>query len=198
MHQRTVAAIGLVALLAAGCGGEQDNGAEPAPSSTTTTSEPATADTATETPSATQTTGNPADVGANALALGETRDGLYLDTTLLEVQRPMPDDNPYRTPDAAGHEWVGLNVRSCADAAAPQAIEVGWFDWTMQDAADGMYPASNSSWDDFPSPQYPTFTAVSPGSCVAGWLLVSAPADATMRAAFLNASDGTVVAEWLL
>jgi hypothetical protein len=186
VSQRVVLAL-FIGLVAVGCGGAEDKDAPSAAATVTVTAKP------TESPTPTAVAPN---TGENALRLGQTRRGQYIDTTVLEVKQPA-DAPSYAEPDNPGDEWVAARARQCVHKDAPQSYDADWTDYVGIDDTGGNYNAAGSSWDGWPpSPQYPRGVKVAPGRCIAGWMLFEVGKGQRFTSIGLGAEE--LNAEWRL
>lgn len=70
----------------------------------------------------------------------------------------------------AGQRWWSVLVQGCAKS---DEIMVSWSPWSIQGDDGGTYPASDSTWSDFPRPQYPVMSPLPNGKCAKGWIMVA-------------------------
>jgi hypothetical protein len=138
------------------------------------------------------------DTGKYALRLGQTREGQYILNTLVAVKRPMVASNPYMKPDDPSQEFMGANVRTCVKKSTKVRDTIAWSDWAASAGNGNIYTGSDSSWDGWPSPQYPPYKVLSPGECVAGWLLIPVPKGQRMVKVSLAPIGDATAAEWIL
>ena len=188
-------AIGLLVGLAIGAGAMAViDGEDPA----TTTAKPTTAAiTTTAAPSepeptvATDSTGAAVpNIGDSALKVGETRHGTAIDTTVLKVKDDYRDGS-YQAPDGDAR-WFGVKAKVCVTAKLDEANELWWSNFEAGNAKGDSFLASSSSWDNFPSPQFPNGTDLQQG-CRQGWLLITVPKNAKVDRVRMGS-----VAEWII
>jgi hypothetical protein len=171
---RITSALVGVCLLVTSCSGPVTS-STPEPAATVTVTATATA-TVTATPSPEQS-----DVSDRELvALGEKWTGEYTTTQALEYRRNI---SAYGAEQ--GSRWDAVLVKSCVNEDAPtdadsEGVTFSWSPWTLQDGDSGRYPASSSTYENFPKPEFPfagdeTFRR---GDCVKGWIVFSIPGGA--------------------
>jgi len=82
---------------------------------------------------------------------------------------PVPGGQP-------GFGWGATLIRVCADRGAPADFSVGGPEWALAYQDGSRQRLSNVTYQDFPSPQYPTEAVpVRAGECVQGWLTFPVP-----------------------
>lgn len=137
------------------------------------------------------------NVGERALKIGETREGISFETTLLKVRYPYPPGE-YREPET-GKAFVGMRVRVCMKEEAESTGEDystyngEWF----AASSNGDQATSSSSWDDWPAPKFPENVTMNPGECLRGWLSIEIPKKMKV-AKIVYRPGGETVAEWIL
>lgn len=132
------------------------------------------------------------------LRLGAPEVGRTVTTTVLEVKRPMVSSNPYRTPSEKGQEFLGVRASECVHKNAKDKLDVYWSDFSAVDPNGGMYPASSTSWSDWPVPQFPPVKTIAPGQCAAGWLLIPVPKKQKITKIALSPMSEETYAMWRL
>lgn len=185
------------------CGGGNGDSEAGAPTATVTVTETVTATPTaeaetSETPTAEASpTAQEPNVGDRALKLGQWREGTNLRTRVVEFFQPANAPKPsYLAGDADGDGAVA-RVEMCVRAGGePAKGEI--FDLFMAyDAAGGQYTRSGSSWGEWPPlPQLPIDITISPGKCLSGWVLLSAPKNTKIVTVDLNDGEGGSIAEW--
>lgn len=150
-----------------------------------------------------ETTQTVTALGPRALRVGQTFTSDGESVTLREIHRPMTSRQPGQAPRDPGDEWIGLNVRACVAASAPEPVEAGW--WTFAGLGKGgerypglvwskkIKPLPSNNW---PVPQYPTFGKIAPGQCEAGWLLLAGQKDKPLESVIFTDTSGAPRAEW--
>lgn len=164
---KLVGGIALVAALAlSGCGGsdmaEGDEGAVTI--STSSSSSPSSASS-----SPTPETITTAD---GTFALGEA-------VTLSDVTFTVSEVKKGSSPHSqlpSDQQWWQVMVQACS---AADDVAFSWGPWSIQGGDGGTYPASDSTWSDFPKPQYPfSPDRLTPkGKCVKGWMMIALDAN---------------------
>lgn len=138
-------------------------------------------------------------IGGSALAIGETRDGMDVDTTLIRLtDNARHPSNPYIAPEA-GLRWLVIDVKQCLREGAKPTI-VGAYNFQAVDDEGGAYDPSGSSWDDWPPlPQFPSEATLQPGECATGSVLLNLREAARITKIRLGdfLSSGSVSAEWV-
>jgi hypothetical protein len=91
----------------------------------------------------------------------------------VQVLRYRRDVHAYGAP--RGQRWDGLLVRTCI--TYPGGSTISWQPWALTDAGGGVYPASETTYDDFPVPAYPFDgdKVFARGMCAKGWILFGVP-----------------------
>lgn len=184
---KTVLAVAALALLVA-CGG----GGTPGARATVTVTAPAgpTGD-----PTEPSGQGVPAQIGDNALRLGQTRHGADVDTTIFNFE-PAGHYSLDRGPDA-GEKWMTVLVKTCVhkNAAVDTYTALSDSDFGFVDAAGNSYASSASQWSDIPQPHYPTDQNMRAGECVKGQVLLGLPSN--VRPSLITlVSDDDHFADW--
>ena len=108
---------------------------------------------------------------AAAMSIGETFVGENSDTTLLQVRKIRPPEG--REPEP-GQVWLGIRASTCMHADAAPSGTLRLSSWVAENGQRQRFPGVDSPWDDYPAQQY-SASAVQPGSCNVGWLLVPLP-----------------------
>ena len=188
----------LLPALLTGCGGgDSDESSEPSPTVTVTvTATAAPSEAATPTQSEPTAAAEP-NVGDRALTVGQWREGTGLRSRVIEVRPADPGLRPNYLQGTSDGVGVTLKVRSCSRKSIRKPNAVSAYDYSAQDAAGGLYEVSGSSWGEWPPlPQYPTEYKLGAGSCVEGWILLSAPAGTVPEVVSLTDGQGGSVADW--
>lgn len=149
---------GVVAFVAAGivlagCGG--DSGVSETVTVTTASS------TTSSSSSSSTTSAEPSD-----LALGKAMELPDMTFTVSQVEKSASEYSQL----SADQQWWSVMVEGCAKS---DEISVSWLAWSVQGDDGGTYPSSNSTWDDFPRPQYPVMSSLANGKCAKGWIMVA-------------------------
>ena len=142
----------------------------------------------------------PANIGDDALNVGEWREGIGLRSRVIEVRQPGDPGIPTYLADDDTAQGAVAKVRQCARDDAPNSFALNpYFEWTAQDESGGTYEVAGSSWEVWPPlPQYPTSEhVIQPGKCIEGWLLFAMPRDGKAASIALGDGAGTLNAEWL-
>lgn len=105
---------------------------------------------------------------------------------------------PFLKPDEPNQEFMGANVRTCVKKSSHYKDTVVWSDWVAFARNGNIFPGWNSNWDQWPTPQYPSYKVLSPGECVAGWLLIPVPKGTRIRMISLAPEGGPTAADWIL
>lgn len=138
----------------------------------------------------------PPNVGADALEVGEWREGSGVRTLISALRQPSQVAPPSYLVGESDAEGALLEVQQCVrkSAAKPEAIST--YDFYLYDRAGGEYTVGGSSWDEWPPlPQFPYDTKVAPDRCVTGWVLFPMPKQTKIvRASYGSGADA--VAEW--
>lgn len=168
---RWAAGAAAVTVLLAGCGGVDASSADQSSS----TSRPTGATPTPSSPSISTTSDPPAsDV---AFGVGDEANSDYVDIT---VQKVAPQSSPY-SQLPANQKWWGAKVKSCVRDVpeGESGVSFSWFPWSITGSAGGTYPASDSTWGDFPRPAYPFGgeREYRNGQCVNGWIMFALNAD---------------------
>jgi hypothetical protein len=73
--------------------------------------------------------------------------------------------------------WDALLVKTCVSHDLPpryrKGLNLSWQPWALTDVDAGLYPASDSNYEDFPTPAYP-FSGEQKfrsGECAKGWIM---------------------------
>lgn len=138
----------------------------------TATSE-TTTETKTVTTTATATASQQAPASAQATpGLGDQRLGTTvhladIDLTVSEVKQP-PSPGEHLPSD---QRWWSAMAEACT--TSDSEITLSWQPWSIQSDKGGTYPASNSVWEDFPKPVYPSGAdrLLPNGKCTKGWIM---------------------------
>lgn len=138
------------------------------------------------------------NVGKTALRVGETRQGSGLTTRVIQVRRPMTSGNPYIKPDDPSQEWLGVMARQCARDTNKRPTPIGWDEFSGTDRFGSNYPAGNSTWEGFPSPQFPLVGKLSPGQCAAGWVLIPVGKNSKITSVLMGGYGEPPAAQWRL
>lgn len=189
----------LLAIALAGCGGA---GSSPSKSSSAASN----GSSATEVDGTTQSSGgsstesgNPANLGDQALKIGQWWEGADVRTRVRSITQSADVKLPsYLVGDSEAQGAIA-DVEMCVRASAEGPI-TGYSHrhFVAFDADGGQYQQASSSWDVWPPrPQFPAELNVAPGQCARGWILFSVPAD-TGVAKISNGGSDQPTAEWLL
>lgn len=93
----------------------------------------------------------------------------------------------------ANRQWWSAMVEACVRADEP--LTFSWQPWSVSGADGGTYPASGSTWGDFPKPAYP-FAGERPynkGQCVKGWIMFEAETGTAPASIEYGNSEGETV-----
>ena len=119
--------------------------------------------------------------------------------TLLAVKRPMSSSaEPYLKPDEPSQEFLGADVRTCVKKSSKHKDSVVWADWIAGAKNGNVFSGWDSSWQQWPTPQYPSYRVLSPGECVSGSLLIPVQKGTRISKIMLAPGGGPTVAEWNL
>lgn len=161
----------VTALVASGCsGGEpsaEDSTSRPGAETATSSTASATPSSSSKAPSATS------DAPANSLDLPLRRS---FTTTVASItpQQIKPGTSEY-SQLPSDQKWWAVKVHSCVKdvADAQEGVGFTWGPWSITGKDGGTYPASDSTWSDFPRPEYPFAgdRVYLPGQCVQGWMM---------------------------
>ncbi len=99
--------------------------------------------------------------------------------TALDHRRHVRDTGAER-----GERWDAVLAKTCItdEAEGTGAAYLSWSPWVLADADSGQYPASSSTTEDFPVPEYPLAGArlYKVRQCAKGWIVFGAPRDAKL------------------
>lgn len=158
MRRTKLAVLGVLAVIAAGCGGADGD-------------QSATAATVTAAPKAKAKTSTKAK--PKGLRVGQSRPFNDSDSrgsvAVLKFRQPFPSSIP---PGRAGYEFAGVEVRRCYKTISREGgLIVGWGPWTLG-YRNGNVVESPNLWsaDQFSVPLYPRERPVQAGQCVRGWI----------------------------
>ena len=158
------------AMIASASCSDGTGGGESEPKAAATVTATATVtETITASPSPDQTSG-----GADTLALGEQWKGEVTTSTVLEHRRNVPGYGV-----DAGERWDAVLVKTCVLPAAGEGVTMSWSPWSLTDSSGGLYPASSSTYENFPVPEYPfaDSSVFRSGDCARGWIVFGVPAE---------------------
>lgn len=182
---RACAALALSALcFASGCGGETAK----------------SQDRAKVEPKQDKYSGEPS-VGKRALEVGETRKGKKVETTIVKVQdnlSPKGLEIPDFLNSEGGDRWFGIYVKTCVVGTlkADEAFTTWPNDYKIG-TSEGITFNTPDSYEDWPSPRYPTDEAITTG-CREGWVnFALKDKDKPDRAIANDGDSGLAYAEWL-
>lgn len=191
----------LLSLALSGCGGGADSASpdpEVATVTVTETASPQATPSASTAPSASaKPTSVPPNVGADALQVGQWREGSGVRSIASVLQQPSDVTPPSYLQGEFDAEGALLQVKACARKSSDKPAPISSYDFYLYDRAGGEYTVGSSSWDEWPPvPQFPFDTKIAPGRCVQGWVLYPMPEQTRIeRASFGSGADA--VAEWL-
>lgn len=142
------------------------------------------------------------NIGERALAVGQSRVGRDVTTTLHEVRDPYPPQRYLEPGD--GMKYVGLRLSTCVrKEAEPDTNGEGSYitpynaEFALVDAKGDRYPGSGSNFNGWPTPKFPEARNAVPGECSKGWLVVEAPAKVVPE--FIEWTSGqNHLADWKL
>lgn len=194
-----VVVTGMLAALAA-CSGNEDPGGSSEPPPSTATS-PATS--ATPTPSAEPSEDAPEtvapNVGADALRVGEWREGVGVRTIVLSVDQAGDAPRPAYLANNDTGEGALVVAKVCVRKDASGPTWAMSYDFVGVDADGGEYTVAGNSWSDWPpAPQFPSERQVPPGGCVKGSLLLTVDSGTKLDRIRAVSSDGSPFAEWVI
>lgn len=137
------------------------------PTSTTTKTVTETAEPAAEEAAVDE----PTDEATVPWSLGEYSANEYQKTRAISVEKAsskysqLPSDQ----------QWWKAEIETCAlKDLDGQTVTSGWSPWGIQGDEGGTYPASDTTWGDFPKPQYPFGSDPIPvGECRKGWVMIA-------------------------
>lgn len=97
---------------------------------------------------------------------------------------------------SAGHRYDAVEAKTCI---LKDKSTLSWSPWVLADKAAGQYPADDSTYDGFLTPQYPfSGTSVfSAGRCAEGWIYFEVPKATKLAAVDYGDEDGDSF-EWKL
>ncbi|MCM0622347.1 hypothetical protein [Nocardioides bruguierae] len=166
---RLLAPLAALLMLVTACG--SDSSSTPAPSVTVTATTTATTTaTASETASA-----SPAEPSTSSTPEADPADRRTWRTpeTTITVKRSRQDVSEYGK--QPGTRLDAVLVRTCIKVTGGGSVS--WSPWSLVDKRDGRYPASSSTWSDFPLPEYPfAGVQIGEGECAQGWIVFRVPA----------------------
>jgi hypothetical protein len=190
-----IAAVALSGVLI-GCSGSSEGNPDAASTATTTvtvteTVSPGAGPTASTTP-----TSLAPNVGADALKLGQWREGSGVRSLVSRLKQPSEVNPPSYLQGESDAEGALLEVKACVRKSATKPAPISSYDFYLYDRTGGEYTVGGSSWDEWPPvPQFPTETKIAPGRCVVGWVLYPMPEKTRIvRASYGSGADA--VAEW--
>ena len=201
----TAVTVAALTVVLTGCGDSGTSDAAGEPAATVTVTETADASEApSSTPSETETptadaspTSVEPNVGDRALKVGQWREGTGLRTRVVEFYQPSDGPMPSYLNGSSDAYGAVARVEMCVPKGAEPAKGDIWDLWFGYDTNGGQYTRSSSSWEVWPPlPQLPAETSISPGKCLSGWVLLSAPRDTKLVTVDLNDGEGGSVAEW--
>jgi hypothetical protein len=116
---------------------------------------------------------------------------------------PADDDHPLH-PRSRGREFWGEDVRTCLRRTSGHPVAVGWRDWRAEGIHGHLYPADYRAAhradadgaQPLRTPAYPRRVVLSPGQCVTGWWLITAPRGTLVRAIQFAPGGGRTLIEW--
>jgi hypothetical protein len=83
---------------------------------------------------------------------------------------------PSAAAPSAGQEWAAVDVQACALPGSVFQVTVSDAPWSLRFTDGTVATASAVDGPQFPQPRYPrTPTALQPGECLRGWLVVAVP-----------------------
>lgn len=178
-----------------GCSGGSDGDPEAVPTATVTATETVSA-AVVPSASATPTTAPP-NVGADALKMGQWREGTLVRSQVSALRQPSEVQPPSFLQGESDAEGALLHIKVCGLKSAAQPANASSYDFYLYDREGGEYIAGFPSWDEWPPvPQFPSETKVAPGRCVTGWVLYPMPKQTRIvRASWGSGPDAD--AEWL-
>lgn len=186
----SVIVLAALPLLLTGCG--SDDSKPTAAPTVTVTASPTATDSASPSAVAPNT-------GTNALKVGQWREGRDVRTRVRSLIQPSDTRPPSYLKGESDAEGALADVEMCVRKSTTYVMTGSLYDsFHVYDKDGGQYSQASSSWDEWPPrPQFPSDEVkVTPGRCVRGWILFSAPRDVRVRS-IANDGQADATAEWL-
>ncbi|GGY82966.1 hypothetical protein GCM10010363_74500 [Streptomyces omiyaensis] len=92
-----------------------------------------------------------------------------------------------------GYIWAALELKVCSTKGV---FTANTFPWTLAYSDGARVEASGTTWDDFPKPEFPIETKLSPGKCVRGKVVYPVPGDSRPETIVYAPQTVTVPVEW--
>lgn len=195
MRSTGVALCAATALMTSACssGGPsaEDSTSRPGGSSSTTSS------TASGSPSSKSSPVATTDAPANSLDLPLRRSFTTAFSSITPLEVKMASSPYSQLP--SDQQWWAVKAKSCVKKLeeGQDGVSFSWSPWSITGKDGGTYPASDSTWSDFPRPEYPFGGDRSylVGQCVQGWIMFAL--DASTKPATIDyGNPAGEVASW--
>lgn len=196
MRRLTTALTASVLLALTACG-TADN--PPAAPSDKGSAEASTSTPATEATSQTPTTA-PEASASKPLTLGDTHtwenaeDAVSGTSAALSYQQGIKSvGSAAEQSGTPGYVWAALELKVCSTKGLFAATTTPW---TLSYADGARVEPSSSTWDDFPKPQFPVETKLTPGKCVRGKVVFAVPGNSRPQSAVYAPAGFDTPVEW--
>ncbi|MEU5554107.1 hypothetical protein ABZ738_30470 [Micromonospora sp. NPDC047793] len=191
------ATLAALALMLAGCGGDQTDSPIPVAATPVATSAAPVAGPTSPSPTpapSTSPTGDPyapLTMGTSTtVADGAATATVYSYRHNVATTAPRPDEQP-------GFVWAAADVKVYAGKDVADGISVSNLPWTLVYADDTQYDASSIGYQQFPKPKYPWGEKLlAPGRCVRGWITFPVPGKPRSVAVEYAPDDVLVAPRW--
>ncbi|MFJ3097365.1 hypothetical protein [Streptomyces hydrogenans] len=195
-----IAAIAAGLLLALTACGTVDN--PPATSSNKSGAEAATGSPTATTPEPAKTNAPPATLPATPapFKLGATHAWVDSEADLSGTSAALSYKQGIKSVGSAAEEtgeptyvWAALELKVCSTKGVFLATTTPW---TLSYADGSRIEPSSSTWDDFPKPEFPIETKLSPGKCVRGKVVYPVPGDSRPETVVYAPESVELPVEW--
>ncbi|MEU1867864.1 hypothetical protein [Streptomyces gardneri] len=202
MRRLTTAALaaGTTILLAlTGCGASENPPATPAAKTGAEGATDSASTPATETTSPSPTA-SPEPTTAAPLKLGATHTWEDVDAGVSGISTALSYQQGIKSVGLAAEEtgnagyiWAALELKVCSTKGMFIATPTPW---TLSYADGARIEPSSSTWDDFPKPEFPFETKLTPGKCVRGKVVFPVPGNSNPETIVYAPESAETPVEW--
>ncbi|MGW0122155.1 hypothetical protein [Streptomyces sp. NPDC003327] len=189
----TITAVGLLLVLTA-CGSAEN------PPATASHKDSAEAATDRPSPPAQTSTAAPVSTTAAPLTFGSTHAWEDAEAAVSGTSAVLGYQQGITSVGSAAEEsgnknyvWAALELKVCSNKGVFVATTTPW---TLSYADGSRIEPSSSTWDDFPKPEFPLETKLTPGKCVRGKVVFPVPGDSRPETVVYSPESMDVPVEW--